>query len=123
MVPVDEADDAEEAEDESSSCCSSVSKWSVCSSSSASSKITGGMVGRAVSLDLAKALWRSLIVGRSRCSMQHAKGEGDLRAKWLAMCPPAFQSYLKLEMPREIRGGDVGVGDFVVILLELVGVV
>jgi hypothetical protein len=64
MVPVEEADDAEEAEEESSSCCcSSVSRRSACSSSSASSNMTGGMAGSPVSLDLAKALWRSLMVG------------------------------------------------------------
>jgi hypothetical protein len=81
------------------------------------------MVGRAVSLDLAKALWKSLMVGRSCWSMQHGNREGELRFKWLAMCSLAFKTYLKLDVPRrDPGGGDVGVGDFVGICRYFVAV-
>jgi hypothetical protein len=64
IVPVEDADDAEDAEEESSSCgsSSSVLKWSVSSSSPASSKDGEGGAGYSASLALANCLWRSLMM-------------------------------------------------------------
>ena len=88
MVPVEDADEADDAEEESSSCCccSSVSKRSAAaaaaappppsSSSSASSNIGGGIAGSPASLALAKARWRSLIVGRCLELLKRTNGSG-----------------------------------------------
>ena len=64
IVPVEDADDADDAEEESSSCgsSSSVLKWSVSSSSPASSKDGEGGAGYSASLALANCLWRSLMM-------------------------------------------------------------
>jgi len=94
MVPVEEADDAEEAEEESSSCCSSVSKRSACSSSSPSSKMTGGIAGRPVSLDLANALWRSLMVCRFCWTTQHATQPPTAALESLLLFP-SYQHMLR----------------------------